>query len=337
MNAFSSRPWSSSCFLVVIAASVGVALASTYSKPEFGFVAAISDDWRIHAERKEEKKFIVSFGLPAVWSDLEKQNIENAVSVTVYRDSEIDSLTEVVELEAKRVADILVSRQEVPSNLGKRFVEVTRIRGLEYKSLTTCHFANGLGYVIAFTATRGTYDTNIGKFLSFLAALSFVPLDDKSQAVSLASDDGSSFHAQAKVLYKQGPSKAEEIIELLRKELQVRPGNADAMYLLGLTYYGTGRLDQALKEFDGALALTERDGSINAELRFCRARTLFYLGQCSEAKHILDVFWALWQDGEALQQKYEELYPDVLSKCGGQANPALQPSGTEAPAAERDR
>lgn len=179
MNTFTSVLFAIICFLTPIAASVTGDGSSKYSKPDFGFVATVPDDWHVYAERKDEGRFIVSFALPLVWSEIEKKKIENDVSVTVYRRIDFSSLEQVVKYEERRVADMLVSRKEVPSAFGKAFVEVTKIRGLQYKTLLTCHFVNGFGYVVSFTATEGTYDINLKKYTDFLAALVFVPLAEK--------------------------------------------------------------------------------------------------------------------------------------------------------------
>jgi hypothetical protein len=53
------------------------------------------------------------------------------------------------------------------------FVYVTRIGGLEYKNQTTFRIENGVGYVIGFTATHGTYDINLPKCPAFLEKLEF--------------------------------------------------------------------------------------------------------------------------------------------------------------------
>lgn len=156
------------------AACVSTGSGSTYANPSFGFVAEVPVDWKVAADRERDDQFIVAFGMPEVWSEAEGQNIENAVSITAYRRDDIRGLADVVQLEADRIADILVSREERDSEIGRTFVVVTRIDGLRYKTQTTCHFANGIGYVIAFTATEGTYDVNVERYEQFLSRLSFV-------------------------------------------------------------------------------------------------------------------------------------------------------------------
>jgi hypothetical protein len=157
------------------AACVSTGGGSTYAKPGFGFVADVPRDWTVAADRERPEQFIVAFGMPEVWSEAADQSIQNAVSITAYRRDDVANLDAVVQLEADRIADILVSREEVESEIGRTFVVVTRIDGLRYKTQTTCHFVNGIGYVIAFTATERTYDVDVDKYERFLSQLSFVP------------------------------------------------------------------------------------------------------------------------------------------------------------------
>ncbi|MDH3976644.1 MAG: tetratricopeptide repeat protein [Deltaproteobacteria bacterium] len=143
---------------------------------------------------------------------------------------------------------------------------------------------------------------------------------DKSEHVVTTESD--SYYRQAKELYREGPSKAPEIIALLKKAITADDANVKAHYLLGVTYFGTERFDSALRQFDRALELQESDGqTINPELRFYRARTLFELGRCEEARQILESHWAFWQDGGRLQGRYEALSPMVEKACGDSGLP----------------
>ena len=138
--------------------------------------------------------------------------------------------------------------------------------------------------------------------------------DDPPQKYTPESE---AFLQQARELYREGPSKAEEVVTLLEKAIAADTTNANAYYLLGLTYYGSERFDEALVELVRALELKEADGkTIQPTLRFHRARTLFELGRCPEARQILESHWAFWQDGGRLQERYEALYPAVVRKCG---------------------
>src|SRR5689334_6076460 len=113
--------------------------------------------------------------------------------------------------------------------------------------------------------------------------------------VTIAEESPSRFE-QAKALYAQGPGKANEIVALLKEELASNPDFEPAVRLLGMTYFGTGRFLVAIAEFDRALELESKRGAISPQVLFLKARALNQLGECSEAKKILEANVALWQD-----------------------------------------
>lgn len=124
-------------------------------------------NWSVYREETHANWYQISMGLPEVWSKLEGANIENAVAVAAIRDSSITSLSDAVAIEFKRVADILVSSEEVPTESGKAFITITNIHGLLYKTLLTIDYKNKTTYKVSFTATEGTYDINLPLFKVF--------------------------------------------------------------------------------------------------------------------------------------------------------------------------
>lgn len=121
---------------------------------------------------------------------------------------------------------------------------------------------------------------------------------------------------QAEDLAAGGPSKADEIMKLLEEEIKLRPMNSWAHFLRGKVYFFTERADKALQDFDSAIRLLkDKDGSINPHFEMYRARTLFDLGYCEDAKRVLEGRWAFWQRSNLLREEYEAIYPQVLSKC----------------------
>ena len=159
-------------FALVLCIAAHGASAADYARRGFGFVAHTPDDWKVFGERANQDQLLLDFGLPEVWSDVEKQGIENSVYIQALRD--VDSLDALISNYTERRANVIVSSDAVPSNGGKAFVVVSRIDGLEYKTLTTYRFENGIGYVIGFTATHGTFDKNLPKYRAFLEKLEFV-------------------------------------------------------------------------------------------------------------------------------------------------------------------
>lgn len=149
---------------------------AVYENELFGFRVEESPDWKLYGEEKYNRKLgraIVDYGLPLVWSELEQQHIENAVSIRAYIRPDIRNLDQMVAFEKRRISDILVSIEEVPSVEGKAFITVTKIKGLEYKSKSTILYLNDCGYVVAFTATHGTFDQNMEKYRNFIDRITF--------------------------------------------------------------------------------------------------------------------------------------------------------------------
>lgn len=144
-----------------------------YSIDGFNLVVVKPNSWTIYREERTETTYQVSFGLPKIWSKTEGQEIENAVSVLALRDESVKSLSDAVKAEFARIEDILVSSEETASSFGKSFIIITKIRGRAYKTRSTILFKNGVSYFIAFTATEGTFDLNLPKYLKFISALEF--------------------------------------------------------------------------------------------------------------------------------------------------------------------
>lgn len=122
---------------------------------------------------------------------------------------------------------------------------------------------------------------------------------------------------QARALYAQGPSRATEVIDLLKQELKSNPEYEPAVKLLAITYFGTEQFQKALDQFDHALRMTEARHEMVPQLLFYKAVTLNELGRCPEAKRIVDVYWALWQDDETLKAQSEQLSAALNAACGG--------------------
>jgi tetratricopeptide (TPR) repeat protein len=273
----------------------------TYSKPEFGYQVELPSDWTVFREYQDEDEAIVSFGLPLVWSELEQQEIENAVAVAAYRREEIKSLQEMVDFEHDRIQDFLVSSTEVEAESGRTFRQVSEIRGLEYRSLANIRYVNGVGYVFTFTATEGTYEKNLPLFQAFLSTLTF------KEPTAVQAPEPRTRVEKALELYSLGPSKAPEIIAILQEELEENPENIKAIKLLGITYFDTDSFADALACFERGIELAEKEGSIQPHLLLLKARTLHRLDRNQEALKILEVYWAFFQGDPDLEKQAEEL------------------------------
>ena len=138
-----------------------------------------------------------------------------------------------------------------------------------------------------------------------------------SVAVTMADEAAVSARvAQALELYKQGPSRAPEIIRLLSEEIEHNPANEDAVRLLAITYFGVGQFERAVATFDQAIALAAKRDAVAPEMLFYKASALFELNRCQQAKAMLDANRAFWLDDLTMKQQYERLNARVTEKCG---------------------
>ena len=103
--------------------------------------------------------------MPKIYSDLEKTEIANAVSITTINKKDIENLQHLVAYEFARTQDVTISREKL--NGSEAYVVHSKMDGLEYKSKLYFIYKNGTGCIINFTATKGTYDKNLQKFEDF--------------------------------------------------------------------------------------------------------------------------------------------------------------------------
>lgn len=143
------------------------------SDPERGITMEVPENWTLVAKVQFERlnRFIYDFGLPKVWSEKERQEIENAVTLAIL-DQPCQSLSDLVQIEDQRVQDILLEQQYLETDRSdKARKQTVAINGLKYVSRVDFLLRNGTGYVVAFTATEGTYDRNLPLYLNFLKTL----------------------------------------------------------------------------------------------------------------------------------------------------------------------
>lgn len=177
--------------LTVLITTISVIYGQTkYQNNKYGFSGQVPENWHVYAKIKDDianKKAIIDWGLPKVYSELEKTSIENAVSVTAYKRLDIKNIDDLTKYEFKRVDHILVSKEPIDTIPNPSYVIISLRNGLKYKSKVTFVFKNNIGYVLNFTATPGTYNINLPKFDSFVNNIQFFePKELKQQIVSKA-------------------------------------------------------------------------------------------------------------------------------------------------------
>lgn len=132
---------------------------------------------------------------------------------------------------------------------------------------------------------------------------------------------------EARELYKQGPSKGNEVVVLLQEHLAEMPEDEAALRLLAVTLFGLKRSSEALPIIDKALALAEKRDSISAQMLMLKARSLYDLERFEESNKILEVYWGFWQGDDELLKLYNWYYPQTLERIKEKnANQKLQPT-----------
>ncbi|NIS17405.1 MAG: hypothetical protein GWN00_33465, partial [Aliifodinibius sp.] len=182
--------------LILVSAIANLNADSIYKSDEYGFSVKVPDDWRIHAEMNDpdEGRMIIDWGMPKVYSELEKTEIENAVSITAYKREEIKDIEDLMEFDFKRVEDITLAKSPVESMPGVSYQILTQQNMQTYSTNAVYYYENGIGYVIAFTATIGTYDMNHPQFRDFIKTIEFFePSENRSPGSALPFDIGDTF------------------------------------------------------------------------------------------------------------------------------------------------
>ncbi len=165
--------------LILMTALVNLRSQTEYKNEVYGFSVQVPSEWVIYGELKDDmanNRSIIDWGMPKVYSELEKTEIENAVTITAYKRDEIKNVEDLIELEYRRLGTKVKSHEVLDSGETQSHILNTVIRGLEYKTKCVFLFKNKVAYVVAFTATPGTYDINISKFDTFIKGIRyFVP------------------------------------------------------------------------------------------------------------------------------------------------------------------
>ncbi|MGA6120321.1 PsbP-related protein [Sphingobacterium sp. UDSM-2020] len=148
-----------------------------YKNKEFGFEAEIPKDWSVYKETPPPSSnyMIIAWGMPKLYSEMEKEEIENSVSITAIKSSSIKDAAELAEKEYKRVSGFAmkVDRTKINSTEDVCFITSSIIKFRSYVSKQYFFYKKGTGYILTFTATPGTYTENEPKFDEFFKSVKF--------------------------------------------------------------------------------------------------------------------------------------------------------------------
>jgi hypothetical protein len=149
--------------------------STKYKNEAYGFSVTVPDSWKLYGQVLNDQvnhRAIVDWGLPAIYSELEKTDIENAISITAYKRENINSIDQLILAENSRLNPATTKMIADSANTDARIIHRT-VDGLEYKGKSYFVFRNGIGYIINFMATPGTYDKNLAVFEKFYKDIRF--------------------------------------------------------------------------------------------------------------------------------------------------------------------
>ena len=135
-----------------------------------------------------------------MWSEIEKQSIENAISVYAKEREAIETLGMAVEeflarIPSAKSSDPIKSEDVDPHRI--KFTYEQSDSGLTYKKQSVIVFHNGISYQIDFTATPGTFDKNLPVFTAFCDAIEFIEKAMPDEATREAEQDSAEQPATA--------------------------------------------------------------------------------------------------------------------------------------------
>lgn len=285
--------------------------STDYRKDHWGFALTLPPSWKVHREADVPEQFLASFGMPKIWSQQEKANIENAVSISVLSSKTVKSLADVVRHEEARIADILLEKKEVKCEDGIAFDARTRINRLEYVSRSVCRHLNGLGYTISFTGTDGTFAQNLPAFEKLVDDISFSQPSDLPQHLA-----DRNHYELALEHYKFGPSHAQKIITELKEHLAVDKDDDKAMMLLGITQKGIGLYDDALRSFEKADQLIRADKRINHRIAMHQAQCYYQKSEFRKAHDVLRPMSGFFLSDPRQEMEYDALMKSITDQIG---------------------
>lgn len=149
---------------------------STYKNEIYRFSVIVPDNWTLYGQILNDSiqhKAITDWGLPAIYSELEKTDIENSVSISAYHKASIRSIQALIAAEYFK-RNPVETTFKADSTCSNACIIYHTQNGLEYKGKSYFVFNNEIGYVITFMATPGTYSKNLKAFEDFYANIKYL-------------------------------------------------------------------------------------------------------------------------------------------------------------------
>jgi hypothetical protein len=156
--------------------SSGSLRSKEYVNDFYHFSVVVPDKWKLFGQIVNDTikhRAIVDWGLPSIYSDVENAEIENSVTITAYKMGNIGNVDELIQSEYLRVDPTKYTLEVDSATKNARFIYGT-VDGRNYKGKSYFVFKDGIGYVVNFMATPGTFDKNLPLFEKFFKAIRFL-------------------------------------------------------------------------------------------------------------------------------------------------------------------
>lgn len=122
---------------------------------------------------------------------------------------------------------------------------------------------------------------------------------------------GNAHFERARELYKEGPSKAKEILSELDLALHDQPEEVPIYLYKAMVQMGTDDTKGALTTLDDAEKADVKAGTIHAGVHYLRARCQWQAGDFEAAKKSVEPYSAFFMRDPKEEAKYDRLMSDI--------------------------
>lgn len=160
---------------LVLVSGDAFAQQKKYRNETYGFEVTVPEEWQVYTDTidADTKRAIIDWGLPKVYSELERTEIQNGVSITAYKQEDIKNINDLMAFEMKRLEQIMLTKEMIGQNLAPTYIILSYVGGMKYKSKVIFAYRNNIGYIINYTATVGSFDAHIKAFNDLVDNLVF--------------------------------------------------------------------------------------------------------------------------------------------------------------------
>lgn len=151
-----------------------------YKNETYRFSATIPRNWRIYGQVIDDtvnQRAIADWALPRTYSELEKADIGNSVSITAYKRDDINSVEKLIQFQHAKYKENNptdeIALEEDKKNSNARIINITKSNGVKHRGKWHLVYQNNIAYIVAFMATPGTYEKNLPLFEDFYKNVDF--------------------------------------------------------------------------------------------------------------------------------------------------------------------